>query len=263
MLIDFHTHCFPEKIAKKAIDKLSFASGGLEPCTDGSLEGLKSSMRQNNVDISVVMNIATNEGQQQKVNDFAASINNKKDIFSFGSVFPSSANALCELERIKELGLLGVKLHPDYQDFFVDDEKMKPIYKKISQLGLVVLFHAGFDYGFAPPYGCTPERLARALHWLDTPVVAAHFGGLNCCEGVLEHLCGKDVYIDTSFGYGALPKYYAQKIIDKHTSSRVLFGTDTPWHTPQNELRLLNTLELSCEDMDNITHKNAKKLLKI
>ncbi len=263
MLIDFHTHAFPEKIAEKAISKLSFVSGGLEPYTDGTMRGLKKSMQVSSVDVSVVMNIATNAAQQKNVNDFAAFVNNGEDIFAFGSVFPDSADALCELERIKDMGLLGVKLHPDYQGFFVDDEKMKPIYKKISQLGLVVLFHAGFDYGFAPPYGATPDRMARALSWLNCPVIAAHWGGLGCCEGVLEHLCGKDIYFDTSFGYGALPKYYAQKIIEKHGTERMLFGTDTPWHTPKMEMRLLESLSLSQNDMENITYKTAKKLLKI
>lgn len=263
MLIDFHTHAFPEKIAERAISKLSFASGGLQPQTNGTLSGLKESMQKGGVDISVVMNIATNAEQQRNVNDFAASINNREDIFAFGSVFPDSPDALSELERIKSLGLLGVKLHPDYQGFFVDDEKMKPIYKKISQLGLITLFHAGFDYGFAPPYGATPERLEKALYWFDSPVIAAHWGGVCCGEGVLERLCGKDVYFDTSFGYGTMPKYYAQKIIEKHGSEKILFGTDTPWHNKDMEMRLLCSLELSEKEMQNITHNNAKKLLGI
>ena len=102
-----------------------------------------------------------------------------------------------ELERIKALGLKGVKLHPDYQRFNVDDEQMIPIYKKISALGLITVFHAGFDYGFPPPYGATPEKMERALKWFEAPVVAAHWGGLDCGEGVLKHLCGKDIYFDT------------------------------------------------------------------
>ena len=140
---------------------------------------------------------------------------------------------------------------------------MKPIYKKISQLGLITLFHAGFDYGFAPPYGATPERLEKALGWFDSPVIAAHWGGLSCGDGVLKHLCGKDIYFDTSFGYGTLPKYYAEKIIEKHGSEKMLFGTDTPWHNKEMEMRLLNSLPLGETEMQNITHNNAEKLLGI
>lgn len=263
MLIDFHTHCFPDKIALKAIEKLSFVSGGLKYHTNGTVEGLRERMKKDGVSKSVVLSIATNAHQQASVNDFAAAINNELDIFAFGSVFPDAPDALDELCRIKALGLKGVKLHPDYQGFFVDDEKMIPIYKRISQLGLTVVFHAGFDYGFPPPYGATPERIYKVLKHFDTPVVAAHWGGVNCAEGVLEHLCGTDIYFDTSFGYSMMPKYYAERILEKHGVDRMLFGTDTPWHTANMEMRLLNSLGLSFDDMEKITYQNARKLLEV
>lgn len=263
MLIDFHTHCFPDKIAEKAVEKLSDASGGLIYHTDGTVNGLLDSMQRHNTDASVVLNIATNAHQQKSVNDFAAAINDEQKVFAFGSVFPDSEDALEELERIKDLGLKGVKLHPDYQGFDVDDPKMKPIYKKISSLGLITVFHAGFDYGFAPPYGATPEKMAKALLWFDSPVIAAHWGGINCGQGVLSHLCGKDIYFDTSFGYSMMPKYYAEKILEKHGTDKMLFGTDTPWHTAEMEMRLLHNLKLSNSDMEKITHLNAEELLNL
>ena len=263
MLIDFHTHCFPDDLAVKAIRRLSHVSGGLEPHTDGTLAGLRRSMVENGVDTSVVLHIATNPGQQKKVNDFAAAIHNGRDIISFGSVFPGSEDAFAELERIKEMGLPGVKLHPDYQGFRVDDPRWKPLYQKISSLGLITLFHAGYDYGFPPPYGCMPQALATALRWFDSPVVAAHWGGIHCCEGVLEHLCGRDVYFDTAFGYGMMPKYYAQRIVEQHGAQRLLFGTDSPWHTATMERRLLDSLDLSDTHRRLIYCDNAKRLLGI
>lgn len=263
MLIDFHTHCFPEGIAQRALAKLSNAAGGMRPNTDGTLNGIKEQMLQQAVDISVVLNIATNERQQKSVNDFAAQMNDAKTVFGFGSVFPDAPDVIEELERIRFLGLKGVKLHPDYQGFEADDPKMKKIYKKISELGLITVFHAGFDYGFPPPYGGTPKKLLKALSWFDSPVVAAHWGGLSCWDEVLEHLCGRELYFDTSFACGCMPKYYAQKIIEKHGADRVLFGTDTPWHTPAAELGMLATLELSNAEIENITFTNAAKLLEI
>ena len=262
MLIDFHTHCFPDKIAEKAIEKLAFASGGLEPFTDGTLNGLVSLMKQSDVDKSVVLSIATNARQQKSVNDFAAQINSE-NIIAFGSVFPYSEDVFSELERIKELGLKGVKLHPDYQGFNVDDIKLKPLYKKIGELGLITVFHAGNDYGYAPPYGATPEKMERALEWFSSPVIAAHWGGVGCGEGVLKHLAGKNIYFDTSYAYGTQPKFYFEKILEKHGADRLLFGTDTPWHNAQMELSLLSTLNISQDDMEKITHKNAEKLLGI
>lgn len=264
MLIDFHTHCFPPKIAGKAIEKLAHASGGFIPNTDGTVDSLRARMREDGIAVAVVLSIATNAHQQRAVNDFAISIDNKQDIFAFGSVYPYSEDAFSELERIKEAGLLGVKLHPDYQGFAVDDTRWKPLYRKISELGLITVFHAGLDYGFPPPYNAMPRALRQAAEWFQTPVIAAHWGGINCGDGVLEYLCGtENVYFDCSFGYSMMPRYYAEKILEKHGVDRMLFGTDSPWRTAEQEMRLLDNLGLSAEDMEKITHKNAERLLKI
>ena len=261
MLIDFHTHAFPPRIASAAVSKLSHASGGLEPQTSGTLDSLKQEMDRDGVDLSVVLSIATNPGQMRKVNDFAMSMNEDERIVAFGSVHPDAPDALEELERIAASGLKGVKLHPEYQDFQVDDPRMKPIYRKISQLGLITLFHAGHDYGYAPPFRCMPEQMKRALAWFDSPVVAAHWGGNGCGEDVLRHLCGENLYFDLSFGYGNMPKAIAQRIVDAHGPEKLLFGSDMPWHRPAWELRLIQSLDISDSDKEKIFSGNAKQLL--
>ena len=261
MVIDFHTHCFPNHLAPMAIDRLSRVGGGLMPYTDGTLDGLRQRMAKDGVDVSVVLNIATNAKQQKNVNDFAFAINNERDIFSFGSVYPGAEDAFDELERIKEMGLKGVKFHPEYQQFAVDDPRWRPLYRKISDLGLITVFHSGMDYGFPPPYGCMPEGLASVLDCFETPVVAAHWGGLQYGEDVLRHLCGRNVYLDTSFGYGRLSKYHAEKILETHGIDRLLFATDTPWHNAELEWRLLGTLGLSDADIQKLSCDNAKRLL--
>ena len=262
MIIDFHTHCFPDKIAHHAISALETSSGGLLPGTDGTVSGLKEAMRRQNVAKSVVLSIATNARQQTNVNNFAAEINGG-DIIAFGSVHPDAPNALEELERIKSLGLCGVKFHPEFQKFFVDDDNMTPIYKKISELGLITVFHAGADLGFKDPIRCTPRRMANALKYLDCPVVAAHWGGIYCYEDTLKYLCGTDIYLDTSFGYRVIPKPYAEEILEKHSPDRILFGSDTPWSTPENEIRLLDVLNIGETEKEKIYFKNAEKLLGI
>jgi len=143
------------------------------------------------------------------VNNFANEINNEKNIFAFGSVHPNADNVFEELERIKAMGLKGVKFHPEYQEFYVDDEKMKPIYKKISELGLITVFHSGYDFGYAPPYHCMPDNILNALKWFDSPVIMAHWGGVCCGEEVIKKLCGKDIWFDLSFGYGTMPRAIA------------------------------------------------------
>ena len=172
-------------------------------------------------------------------------------------------DVLEELENIKAAGLKGVKLHPEYQCFYADDPKMKPIYRKISELGLITVFHAGLDYGFAPPYHAMPEHMLQALKWFDSHVVAAHWGGVDCGMAVLDKLCGQDIYFDISYGHACMPKPIAQAIIDRHGADRLLFGSDIPWHRPAWELRLLNALELTQEQRDKIFFRNALDLLKL
>ena len=261
MLIDFHTHAFPERIAARAVGSLAQGSGGMVPQTTGTLASLKEQMDKDGVEISVVLSIATNPKQQANVNNFAMEMNRDDRIVAFGSVHPDAADALAELERIAAAGLKGVKLHPEYQGFYANEDRMKPLYRKISELGLITLFHAGQDIGFGPPYHCLPEHLLGALRWLDTPVVAAHWGGYCCGMEVLSKLCGENVYFDLSFGYGCIPKPIAQAIVEKHGPEKLLFGSDMPWHRPAWEKRLLDSLDLSEADREKIFFRNAQKLL--
>lgn len=261
MVIDFHVHCFPDRIAEQAMKTLSHTSG-MKPYTDGTLKGLKAVMEKDGVDMCVVQSIATNARQQKAVNDFAASLASGT-VFPFGSVYPDAEDALEELERIHALGLKGVKFHSEYQGFFIDDEKMKPIYQKISKLGLITLFHAGEDYGYMPPYHATPERIKNALKWFDSPVIAAHWGSQGMGQDTLKLLCGLDIYFDTAFGYASTPKPIQQAIVEKHGADRILFGSDCPWHTPSMDLFQLHTLELSETELEQIKSGNAKRLLGI
>ena len=263
MLIDFHTHAFPDQIGPRAVEKLADDAGGLIPQTDGTIASLKQEMTRDGVDISVVNSIATNPKQMRKVNDFAISINGIDGIVAFGSVHPDATDALEELERIAEAGLKGVKLHPEYQGFYADAERMKPIYRKISELDLITTFHAGQDYGFPPPYHAMPEHMKNALRWFNSPVVAAHWGGYGCGAEVLEKLCGEGIWFDLSFGYCSMPKAVAQQIVDRHGPDKLLFASDMPWHRPAWEKRLIESLDISTEDRERIFYQNAVKLLKL
>lgn len=264
MIIDFHVHAFPDALAAKALPLLSKCSGGVKPNYDATISGLENYLAKNNVDYAVVLNIATNPHQEKKVNDFAISLLEKKNIIPFGSVHPDSPNALSELERLAKAGIRGIKLHPDYQHFFVDDEKMFPIYKKIAELGFITVFHAGVDIGYPKPVHCTPERLLRVLDLFDdAPVVAAHFGGWLLWDSVLEDLCGTKVYLDTAFSSGKMPPDYAKELIKAHGADKVLLGSDMPWSDTLDEVRFVQSLDLSAEDEEKILSNNAKRLLNI
>lgn len=244
---------------------VGMAAGDLEPQTDGTLACLKRHMAEQGVDGFVALNIATNPHKMRPVNDFAEQISASGALcFGFGSVHPDAPDVMEELEYIHSIGLKGVKLHPDYQQFFVDEERMKPIYKKIAELGLITLFHAGEDYGYPAPYHAMPQEMEKALSWFDgAPVIAAHWGGVGCAEEVIKRLCGLPLYFDTSMGYFMLSRPYAEQILERHGLEKMLFASDSPWHTPQMELRLLRSLGLTEEELDVICYQNAARLLQL
>ena len=261
MTIDFHSHAFPDKIAPRALVALGECSGGMLPHTDGTTSGLAALAARCGIDKSVVLNIATNQTQQTAVNDFAAESNGGA-LIAFGSVHPFAADALDELRRIHALGLKGIKLHPDYQQFFVDDERVFPLYRLAAALGLIVVFHAGVDIGLYEPVYCTPSRLARALPAFEGGVVvAAHFGGYLQWDAVEAELVGKDVYFDTSYCAGRMPILQARRIVQNHGAARILFGTDLPWGDPAAELRFARAVAADEAEAAQILGGNAARLL--
>lgn len=263
MIIDFHTHAFPDKIVEKAMRTLVHNAGNTIPFTDGTADGIVSYMDGHGVDKAVVLNIATNPKQQHNVNDFAAAINGER-LIAFGSVHPDAPDAVEELHRIRELGLKGVKLHPDYQGFFVDEDKMLPIYETIEKLGLILVFHAGVDIQYFEPVHCPPARLARILPVFGSGrVVAAHMGGYLQWYEVEEHLVGKNLYLDTSFAYSRMPSPHAARIIRNHGPARILFGSDMPWSAPHLEKRFIQSLGLSEKEERDILGDNAAALLEL
>lgn len=264
MIIDMHTHCFPEKIAERALNQLSHCSGNVKPFHSGTAESLAENIKRSGADKAVVLNIATNPKQQKNVNDFAISLLDYDNLISFGSIHPDSTDALSELVRLKEAGIKGIKFHPDYQNFFVDEERMFPLYERAADLGFITVFHSGIDIGYPEPVHCTPERLKNALPVFEgAPVIAAHFGGWWMWKDVLKHLAGENLYFDTSCSYGRMPTPFAKKIIENHGADKILFGSDMPWSSTGNEIDFIKSLDLSEEDERKILGENAETLLNL
>ena len=263
MVIDFHTHCYPDKIAQKAVSGLS-ATGGITPYTDGTLGGLSTLLKEQGVDVFVVNNISTDAKRMHNVNDFAISINGGS-VVSFGSVAPFADEAEDELLRLRESGISGIKFHPYFQDFYVDDPRLAKLYDKIRELGFIVLFHAGSDISFEDVDRSSPRRLKDAANALGAftgnDVVLAHWGASMQSDGVLSDLCGLPVYFDTAFGLGYITEKEASDIIEAHGADRILFGSDCPWSTPERELSFIAKLGLSEDDLTKIRYQNAASLL--
>jgi len=261
MVVDFHVHCFPDDLAPRAVKLLS-ERADLSPRLNGTVEDIRNSMKRANVDYSVLLNIATKPSQTEKMNTWAAEVN-KDGIIAFGSVHPDYEEYEKELVRIKSLGLKGIKFHPDYQFFYVDVERVLPIYELAVKLGLVIVFHAGVDVGLPPPYHCNPQRLKRVIEAFPKGrFVAAHMGSFSYWDDVEKYLVGRNIYFDTSYCLGCIDRHQVRRIIENHDHEKVLFATDSPWTDQQEEIVKLRKLNLGMDTEEAILGRNALKLLK-
>jgi len=266
LLIDFHTHAFPDKLAERAISSLS-ETGGISPYSNGKISDLVEIMDEEAVDISVVLNIATKPSQETNVNNFAITLLENSRIIPFGSVYPGSETSLSEIERLHKAGVKGIKFHPEYQWFDVMDKKVFPAYEKCGELGMIVTFHAGGDVGFKAPFHSDPERLNKLCDMFPkTTFVFAHMGGYDMWDkGADTYKYHDNMYLDTSIinTVSIICNDSAKRIIDNVGIDHVLFGSDMPWARPSHSKAKLETLGLSEEDLQKIYSDNAKKLLNI
>ena len=264
MIIDFHTHAFPDKIAEKAIEGLiTSSSSKYAPATDGTVSDLIRNMDYCGIDKSVVLPVLTKPSQFEKNCEWIKEIESDR-IIPFGGVHPDTEDYKSEIKTLSSLGIKGIKFHAEFQNFELDSLKMLKIYDFAFENGLIILHHAGYDPSYLPPYKATPERIANARKQLGGGVfIAAHLGGHDFWDETEEYLVGTDVYLDTSMGF----QYYSHeqflRIVKNHGADKILFGTDTPWSDGKQEIATLNSLPLTQEQKDQILGKNAQRILGI
>ncbi len=256
-IIDMHTHIFPEKIVDKAVASIGNFYG-INMCKSGRPADLIESGNKIGVKKYVVFSTATTAAQVTSINNYiAGEVAKHPEFIGFGTIHRDVENPEEAVESILSLGLKGIKLHPDFQLFNIDDEKMYRIYEIIDGR-LPVYYHTG-DARY--PYS-EPERLARvAKDFPKMKVIGAHFGGysvwdkIGCYEGL------DNVYFDTSSALFELPKEKAVEIINRFGREKFFFGTDYPMWDHKEELARFMALELDDETNEMILYKNAERFL--
>ena len=282
MVIDFHTHAFPEAIAASTLEKLSGVSHSV-PFTDGTGAGLSASMAEAGVDLSVVLPVATSPRQVERINESAARDNERAGEtgrFSFGCIHPDYEDWRKELDRIAALGLKGVKLHPVYQGVDLDDPRYLRILTRAGELGLIVVTHSGVDIGYPDAAHCRPDQIRRAVEQAGpVKLVAAHMGGWKQWREAAELLADTAVYLDTSFSTGFIKPlddgHYApadlrllqeeafMQMVRLFGARRILFGTDSPWSGQKESVDWIRALPLAEEEKAAILGGNARRLLEL
>jgi len=261
MIIDIHTHAWPQKIARKARVNLESLFKIKLICLPTE-KALLRFMKKNNISVSVVCAVATKPEQVSSINAWLFKIRSRR-LRVFCALHPEYKFWKDELRKIKINGD-GIKLQPEFQDFYVDERRVYPMYEEIERLGLPILFHCGKELSGTMLVRSSPHRILKIRkRFPRLKIIAGHFGGFRLWKEVKKYLLGKDIYLDTSFFFGYLPRKEIRGMLLRHPGKRLLFGSDFPLTDPKNDLDYLKGLGLPEGLRKRILYLNAKELLQI
>lgn len=282
MVIDFHTHTFPEKLAGRAIRKLAEGARALN-YLDGTAQALRDSMEDAGVDYSLLLPVVTKPGQQEDVNRIAMETNARgmeTGLLSFGGIHPENEDYRQILRNLANGGVKGIKIHPVFQGVPIDDIRYQRIIACASENDMIVITHAGYDIGFPGDDRASVSRIARMLDSVKPEkFVLAHMGGWECWEEVEECIVGRKVWLDTAFSLlpiepapgtsrspredPPLPGEQFLRMVRGMGADHILFGTDSPWSGQKETLAAIRESGLSQAEQDAIMGENAAMLLDI
>lgn len=282
MIIDFHTHTFPENLAGRAIAKLA-ASSRAKNYLDGTADALRASMKEAGVDYSILLPVATRPGQQGDINRAAIETNRHSEetgLISFGGIHPENEDYREILRRLSENGVKGVKVHPVFQRAPIDDIRYLRIIECASENDMIVITHAGYDIGFPGEDFSSVRRIERMLDAVKPrKMVLAHMGGWDCWEEVEERILGRDVWLDTAFSLlpiepapgtvrrpeenPPIAREQFLQMVRRHGVERILFGTDSPWSGQREMVAAIRDSGLDKKEREAVLGGNAGELLGI
>lgn len=261
-IIDAHAHIYPEKIAAKATDTIGIFYDIKMEMPAGTAQQLLEDGRRAGISRYVVHSVATTAHQVRSINEF---IKRECEAHPEFIGFITLHQDLTEEEVFKEVewalanNMHGIKLHPDFQKFNIDDEAVEKFYRA-AEGKLPILFHIGDDrYDYSKPY-----RLVNiAKKYPNVSFIAAHFGGYRCWEDSPLYVGLDNVYFDTCSSLPFISTEKAYELIKLLGADRFFFATDFPMWDATSELERFNKIPLTEEEREKIFSGNIKRLLKI
>lgn len=259
-VINSHCHIYPNKIAARAVEGIRDFYD-LHMSLNGTVEGLLKDGETVGVVHYLVHSVATTPKQVKSINEFISEeVHVRPDILTgFGTLHPDSEDIEGDLDHIIELGLKGVKVHPDFQQFALNEERAFRMARAIDDRDLPLMIHCGdFRYNYS-----NPEQLKPLLEeFPDLLVIGAHFAGWSMWEKATEELAGTpNLIVDTSSSLYALSPETARDLIHAYGADRVLWATDFPMWESKSEMEMFNKIDLTEEERNMILYENAAKLL--
>jgi predicted TIM-barrel fold metal-dependent hydrolase len=260
LVVDFHTHAFPDSLAERAIPQLE-QEGGVKAVLDGKVSSLLRSMDDAGIRASVVASIATKPTQFRPILEWSRAIASER-IVPFPSLHPDDPAAADQVAAIADAGFLGVKLHPYYQGYLLDEARLDPVYAALERHELLLLSHCGFDIAFPRERRCDPARIRRVLErFPQLKFVAAHLGAWEDWDEVERLLLGQPVLMDLSTTIEWIGFDRAKEFLQRHPQDYLLFGTDSPWISQRAALELVRKMELEPAREQALLGGNAARLL--
>jgi uncharacterized protein len=260
VIIDFHTHAFPDAVAPKAIPTLEQVCN-ISAHTAGTVAALLESMDRAGIEKSVICSIATRPEQFAAILKWSHAIKSPR-IIPLPSIHPDDPDCVQRVHQVKEEGFAGIKMHPYYQDYFLADERLSPFYEAVSESGLLLVAHCGFDIGFPRTRCADPAQILKLITTFPKlQFVATHFGGWQLWDEVEEFLIGREIFMEISFALKYLSREQISRMLHNHPRQYLLFGSDSPWDDQSTCLKALKKLSLDIDLFTEITGKNAQELL--
>ena len=213
--------------------------------------------------------VATNVTQPEKINELSVKANEKMDetkVFNFGAIHPDCENYKEIIDDIASMELKAIKLHPDYQHVFFDDERYIRLIDYAANKGLGIIVHAGEDVGLPDTIHCTPDMVLNLWkHIQPEKLILAHMGGWRLWDEVEEKLVGLPFYMDTAVVLNRrfpvrLGNEQFVRMVRKHGADKILFGTDSPWYDQKQALEDFDNTGLNDDEKKLILGENAKRL---
>ena len=259
MIIDLHNHVWPDPVAPRA---LGAGIPDMPLFGDGTVSGLAAAQQEAGVDRSVCLAVANSAAAVAKANAFIGSLDRSRFI-PFGTVHPDLPPD-DNLAALRSAGVSGVKIHPVFQGFALDDPRLLPLLEALAG-EFPVIVHVGAGGGSD---GSTAKP-AMVRGWVqavpELALIACHFGGYHQWEEAAEQLQGLPIYLDTSWppSVSTLDPATVRAAIRRHGADRVLFASDWPTASPRAEIAAIRALGLPEQETELVLGGNAARILRL
>lgn len=257
-IFDVHAHIYPTNIASRAVESIG-KFYGIEMSCDGTTKKLLEGANDFDVQKIAINSVATSAKQVQKINDYMASKKSEPKFVPLATLHPDmeKSEIIDEVARIKELGLYGLKLHPDCQGFKISGKKGRRLFETMGDFGMPILVHTGDKrHDFSHP----EYMIEVAKDFPHLTFIAAHFGGWSEWEQAMKYKGLKNVMFDTSSSLAFLDSHIAKVVILGLGVEKFLYGTDFPMWSYETEIQRVLDLDLGEKNNELIFRKNAEKL---